>query len=134
MCPKGWETVTRGGGPDARERDLTTDHTDNTDERRLIQLFVSVPICASSSLSSTLTLDSTEVHRSQTRREPEVHASESKTIRGSKAFSMMPGRVPQMSFFCVFFDRNPTKSRRFRYIFDRFLHIFRRMFGQNPRF
>jgi len=25
MCPKGWETVTRGGVPDARERDLTTD-------------------------------------------------------------------------------------------------------------
>ena len=83
-----------------------------------------MPICASSSLSSTLRLDSTEAHRSQTRREPEAHASESKTIRGSMAFSIMLGRVPSMNFSAFF----STEIEPNRAVFGTFSTVFRTFF------
>ena len=82
---------------------------------RLIQFFLSVPICASSSLSLRLMPQS---------RRPSV-------VLG---ISHHAGTCSVEELFRALFDRNRTKSRRFRYIFEHFPHVFRRMFGQNPRF
>ena len=56
--------------------------------------------------------------------EPEAHASESKTIRGSMAFPIISGRVPSMNFSSLF----STQIQPNRAVFGTFLTVFRTFF------